>query len=424
MPFLDSLDIANRSCQILGLRKIKSVTEDSLQNNELADAYDRLLDTELQRNIWTFAVKRVALRTVTSTTMLIAPALYNAALLYLPGSIVADANGDYWTSVTPENLGNTPGTSPDWEQYFGPLTADVYDSTVSYYSGELVYKTVGNPGGFVLFMSLVNGNSAVPTTAEAWVATTTYGANDVVSYGGSQWRSLIPINLNVTPADAPVAYQPSVTYSAAQTATGSDGYIYSSIAGGNVGNDPTVDGGVHWTNTNVPAAWSRTPTIYPTSASWAPIFSGMTNLRIYSPIGSGPYYNIQNRNLYHLPSSHLARAPQAPKQGSLPVLGGPTNLAYPDWEFDGDYIVSGQNTPILYRFVAQVRNVQSMHPLFCEGMAARMAMDTANRLTQSAGKWQEAGSKYKLAISDARLKNAIEQGPDEPYEDEYLSVRM
>src|SRR6185369_3603215 len=139
MPFLDSLDIANRTCQHVGTTRIQTVDEDSKQNSEITFVYDKVRRAELRRNVWRFAIKKAVLRPLTSTTMLLAPTLWNANTLYLPGSIVSDANGILWVSTKAENRGNNPATTFVWDQYFGPMTADAWNSSINYLAGELVY---------------------------------------------------------------------------------------------------------------------------------------------------------------------------------------------------------------------------------------------------------------------------------------------
>lgn len=425
MPFLDSLDIANRACQILGVEKIESPAEDSRNNREMSTAYDRLLSVEQKANDWRFCIKRVAIRCVTPTTMLLAPAQWNQAQLYLPGAIVADANGDLWLSVTPENVGNTPGTSSAWDQYFGSMTVDIWTAALGYYAGELVYMQVGNPGSYVVFMSLQNNNEETPNVPDVWSSTVTYGMDDVIQdQFGVQWRSLIALNTGITPANGPLAWQVGTTYSATQQVTGSDGYIYTSAVNSNLGNNPVTDSGTNWTNSLVPTAWTNSPSIYPTSSLWVPVFASLKSMFIVSPVGASPASNQYFRNLYHLPANYLKTCPQEPKQGASNYLGAPHGAAYLDWEYDGDFIVTGYSLPILFRFVAAVSNVQRMDEMFCEAMAASMALETSMTLTQDAGKMQLAGGKYKSAIDRAKLMNGIEQGPTEPPEDDFVSCRM
>lgn len=427
MSFLDSLDVANFACHLLGVPKIQSPTEDSKQNTSMSFAFDKVREAELRRNTWRFSIKRAVLRAVDANTRLLDPQPWNVSTLYLPGAIVKDGNGDLWSSDEPENVGEEPGVSSAWDQYFGPVSVSLYDSTVTYYAGELAYVLVGS-GGFVVFRSLANGNTDTPTTTTAWDATVTYNLNQVVSYLGSNWRSIIPLNFNVTPADAPNAFDLAVTYTTAQTVVGSDGYIYSSVGTGNVGHDPVTDAGVHWTNTAVPAAWDRTPATYSSSELWLPVYAGLKRLVMPYPVGGSPSSIGGSaitvfKNAFRLPANWLREAAQEPKQGSYSVLGAPSGAPYNDWEYEGDFLLSSLAGPILYRFAADVTVVSEMDSMFCIGLAARMAEDTCEDLTQQTDKLSVAVSRYKQVMGEARTVNAIEQGPTEPPEDDYLAAR-
>lgn len=423
MPFLDSLDIANRALQLVGQPPILSVGEDSKANRETSNAYDKVRRPELRRNNWRFAIKYAALRAIDRDTRLLAPRLWAATQLYLPGAIVTDANGSLWISGLAENLGNAPGSSAAWDQYFGPMTVHLYAASTGYFAGELVY-TLETAGSFVVFVSLEDGNTDEPGTATAYDATVTYGLNDVVSSAGSQWRSLITLNKGTTPADAPAAYNPAVIYAISNTVTGADGFIYSSIGSGNVGNDPTTTTG-SWTNTGVAAAWDRTPSLYVSSKKWRPLFANAINMVAFLyPMGTGPAGTPSAMKLYHLPANFLREAPQSPKSGSTSYLGAPTGLAYNDWIYNGDYLQSSSADPIVYRFSADITDVTKMDDMFCEGLACRVALAVCEPLTQSNTKFQQIGAEYKTFMSDARSVNAIEQGPTEPPEDDYIAARL
>lgn len=422
MGFLDSLDIANRACQILGQPRILSVDEESGANTALSFAYDKLRRTELRRNNWRFAMRRAVVRPIDTTTRLLNPQVWADDTLYLPGSIVRDDNGELWLSNQADNIGNEPGVSFVWEKYYGPVSVLLYDTTQTYFAGELVYKIVGS-GGFVVFLSLLSSNDSVPSTATAYDATVTYNRDAVVSYSGSQWRSLIAVNKAVTPADAPATFDISATYAIASTTVASDGYIYTSLGGSNVGHDPVFDGGIHWSNTGVPAAWSRVPTIYASASSWLPIYAGLTNLTFIYPIGSGPVTQSATRNVYRLPAGFLRLAPQDPKAGSVSPLGAPSGLPYSDWLQEGDYIVTRDTNPIILRFTADIMDVRQMDDMFCEGLAARMAEETCELITQSTSKIQVAQAAYKMKMTEARVVNAIETGPEEPPEDDFVTCR-
>lgn len=421
--FIDSLDIANRACDHCGVSHIRSADEDSKNNNVIASVYDKLREAELKRNNWKFSIKRAVLRPIDTTTMRLDPHPYDASVTYQPGSVVRDADDVLWYSTLPNNLGNPPGSSTAWDQYFGPLTVGPYDPTTGYFAGELVYKPAGNPGGYVVFMALAPNSGVDPAVADAWSSTTTYYASQAVSYSGSQWYSLIDLNLGITPADAPLAYDPQANYSTGNQVTAVDGYIYTSAVNSNIGFDPVTDGGTHWTPTNLPAAWSRVPAIYPSSTTWLPLYAGLSALNIFYPIGSGPASQAANRNVFVMPSGFLKRAPQDPKAGSTSYLGAPSGLPYNDWVFEGNYLVSRDAYPIAFRFTSDVKDVRKMDAMFCEGLAARIGMDVAEILTQSTSKVGAIAQKYKVYMGEARAANAVEVGAEEPPEDDYITCR-
>ena len=428
--FLDSLDIANKVCQHCGVTQIASPTEDSKNCQEITFAYDKDRRAELQRNTWTFAVRNVALRPVDVDTMELAPAAYSASVTYLPGAIVADANRQLWYSRRKDNLNNSPGGNNDaWDMYFGPLTIYPYDSTTTYWAGELVYVAGSYPGSFNIFMSLINANADSPSTATAWSATTTYHSDMIVSYAGSNYKSTAEVNLNITPFDGSI-YLPfdiGATYASGNEVTGSDNQLYTSVENGNIGHDPTTDASVHWTATGQTNAWTKVAaTVTTSSANWQPITADMHNLTFQYPIGSGPASQMGTRNVYRLPAGFLKVAPQDPKAGSMSFLGAPSGLQYSQWNYAGNFIVSGGSdlSPIIFRFVADVTKVTDMHDMFCEGLAARIATSVCESLTQSTAKLQNIASAYKLFMGEARTVNAIEAGPVEPPEDDYITCRL
>lgn len=423
MPFLDSLDIANRALQYVGARRIGSVSEDSKNNVETSFSYDKLRRVELRRNIWRFATRTAVLRAIDTTTMILAPQAYDSEQVYLPGAIVADSNGLLWSSTVPDNLNNAPGTSSAWDRYFGPLTVAPWASGNSYYAGELVYKAETPIGTYKVFMSLTNANTDTPDTAAAYSASVTYYRDAVVSYGGSQWRSLIELNLGITPADGPLDFDQTSVYSTGQQVTGSDHLIYTSVIDDNSGTDPVTDDGTHWTSTGTANAWSRTPEPVVSSPNWRYIAGNINALTIVYPIGAGPLSQTSTRNLFRLPAGFLREAPQDPKAGSSNPLGAPANAAYTDWTYAGDYMLTADAGPIIYRFVADVSAVTAMDDMFCEGLACRIATALCEPITQSRGKLQDVSAAYKQFMTEARTVNAIETGPVEPPLDDYIACR-
>lgn len=480
MPFLDSLDIANRALDHLGANHILATDEDSKNNVVMASLYDKLRRIELRSSIWRFATRKAALRPVDVNSMLVNATLWQSITTYLYGALVSDMNGGLWISVAYSNLGNEPGgNNAAWESYFGPLVAEPWSNTTTYYSGELVY-IMSSPGAYLVYQSLKQGNSVPPSVGTAWNATTIYNQDQIVFSAGVPWRSLIPVNVNIPPATPPSVWNATTTYASGTHAVGSDNVIYSSTANGNVGNDPTL--GVDWTalTNSAPAAWSAVvgyvfgskvtgsdTNVYTanlastgtnpvgdvtgtwqmgadvqiagwtsagtvagsSSVSWrymGKAGAGLTlsNLQPLYPINCGPSSEPMTRNIYRLPAGWLREAPQDPKAGNNSFLGGPAGIMLDDWNYEGNFIVTTDSAPIVYRFIADIIRVSEMDDLFCDGLAYRLAIDACETLTQSEAKQGVVAQKYKEFMTKAKLINGIDIGPIEPPEDEWITVRQ
>ena len=430
MGFLDSLDIANRALQHCGQPKILSVTEDTKANTEATFAYDKLRKVELRRNIWRFATRKVLLRAVDTGTMVLKPTLWNGNVTYNNNAIVSDVNNELWYSTQNGNLNNaTGGNNELWEKYFGPLTIEPFDTTLTtaYWTGELVYMAGALSGSYVIYQSKINVNSDVPNVATVYDPTVQYNSTAVVSYTGSQWQSNLEVNLNNTPTSGLAAtWNVTTIYSSGQLATGSDGFIYSSMGSGNVGNDPTLDlSNTFWMNTGAVNAWTQLPSYTPVSSTnWNVIAARMRAFTQGYPLGTGPSSESETRNIFRLPSGYLKTAPQDPKAGSTNYLGAPSGLQYEDWDLSGNFLVSSDTGPLLFRFIADVTKVRDMDDMFCEGLSLKVATGIAKSLTQSHEKLADLASEYKTVMGEARTANLIEVGAIEPPEDDIVTCRM
>ena len=119
----------------------------------------------------------------------------------------------------------------------------------------------------------------------------------------------------------------------------------------------------------------------------------------------------------------LRNAPQAPKQGSYMPLGAPSGNPYSDFDYEGNYFRTSLSGPINFRFCADIEDPNQMDPLFIDGFTARIGLETCEVLTQSDKKLADIGGHYKMFMAEARTVNAIEEGPVEPPEDVYISLR-
>jgi hypothetical protein len=429
------VDIANRALQHCGVTNLIDATlgfsEVSTNAAQTSFCYDKLRRAELRRNMWVFATKRAVLRAIDTNTRLVTPALWSAVTTYFVGSIAADQYGTLWVSKIPSNLNNDPLNSVGcWQQYFGPLTVSLFASGTTYFAGEMVYTTAGD-GTYRVYLSLVNNNADVPATATAYDATVTYTKNQVVTYLSVAYMSRIDFNLAQTPTSSAANWASGTTYVIGNSVTGSDGFKYTSLVNGNVGNDPTTDAGTNWTNTGVLTPWTTVFTGGTGSLNWLEVGGAefpngvaLSPLAIVYPLSAGPSTQIATRNAFKLPANYLRTPPQDPKAGASTYLGAPSNLAYSDWVYESGFIVSRQADPIVLRFIADISDVTLMDDMFCEGLAARIGLEVCEPITQSTDKLKTIAALYKQTMTDARLVNAIETGSDQPPLDDFLACRI
>lgn len=434
--FETSIDIGNRACDHWGSLPIDPTLgfsgDASRAGQFLSRNYDKLRQAELRENYWKFAIKSVMLRAIDATTMLLTPVLWTSGTTYFRGSIVSDANGHLWVSNIPSNLGNQPEVTPYWDEYFGPMTVSIYDTTgtTAYYAGELVYTAPGD-GTNRVYLSLINGNSDVPSTGTPWSSTGTYFKNQVVTYLSVAYMSLIDLNTNQTPSASPANWAIGTTYALNALVNGSDGVTYKSLANGNVGNNPTTDAGVHWQNTGVLTPWTTVFVGGTGSLNWLQIGgaefpNGVTlqTLAILYPLGAGPAYQTTTRNAFRLPASFLRRAPDSENTG-LSVLGGPRGITYSTWMLEGRFITAPYTVGVIsVRFVADLIDVTQMDPMFCEGLGLRLGLEGAEQVTQSSEKTQAIAGKYKKFRDDAATIDGIERGTEDDPDDDYVTVRL
>lgn len=377
------IDIANRGLDHCGVPNIVAFTDDSKQADRTNAVYDKLRVAELRRNVWRFAIRKVALRAVDTDTMFLVPAAWSSTAVYPQGSIVSYSNRFYFADqYVPVNTAPGSANETYWTVYFGPQTVTPWDSDLtsplSYYAGELVYHV--DSGVVSVYQCLTTGTLADPTELpDAWDTDTTYNIGDTVIDGSSNiWQSKVDLNTG----NAAVA-------------------------------------GVYWQA--VPVATQAATQV---GQDWLQINATVRYQRFQYPIGAGPRQQASTRNIFRLPSGFLREAPQDPKAGAVSYLGAPSGLPQSDWNFEGDFITSVDSVVIILRFVADVQDVTLMDPMFCEGLGARVGLEVCEPLTQSDSKLGTISQIYRTFMSEARCVNGIEVGPVEPPVDDYLSCRL
>jgi hypothetical protein len=432
--FSTPLDIAKRACQIIGARKIISLNpavDGSQAADEIASCYDKVRLAELSRNNWAFATRSVILRPIDANTYQLVPAQYNVAKSYLLGSIVQWTDGNFYTATAFAAVGTAPGAGPPWSQYFGPLTVAGWGANTSgaippnwssgttYNNGSNVLASDGNT-----YVSTINNNVNINPVGDNnvhWLLTgtpsvTNYFAGELVFYPNTApttvYLSLFNGN-SQNPSTVP-AFDPTIAYKLGATVTFS-ATVYQSTEDLNLGNTP-----------NGSAPWIAVPAAQATQmmgTQWLKLDATVQSITLVYPIGSGPVEQSATRNVFMLPNGFLRKAPTSPKSGSWSYLGAPTNILYDDWLFAGGFIISSQVDPLFLRFVADVADVYTMHPMFCEGLACRVAAEVCEPLAQADTKKTLALKVYNQFMTEARTVNAIITGSEEPALDDWLAAR-
>ena len=250
----------------------------------------------------------------------------------------------------------------------------------------------------------------------AWAIGTTYGINQVVAFTDGLWYiSKAGSNIGNSPNTSPdkwgdyfgptivqqfvTGLTPPTAYYAGELVYDISNNIYMSVLNGNTDTPPT--------------------------ANWVQI-SGATlgALNIIYPIGTGPSWQLETKNVFALPSRFLNVVPQDPAAGRASILGFPTNSRANDWTFENQYIVSMDSPLIVFRFAADITDPSQFNPLFYEALASRCALELAEPLTNSTAKLQAISSEYKQFMGDARVSNGIEIGSAAPPLDDWIATRI
>jgi len=429
------VDIGNRALQHLGAKRMIALTDASKNAAAVANCYDKLRQSELRRNVWRMSIRRAPLRPVDTTTMNLVAGTFDPAKQYLLASIVNYQGLNYQAQAIIAAGAGTPDVNVGptaWLLYFGPVTASLFNNAgglpawatnVNYAAGTLVVGSDANE-----YSSLINGNMGNNPVTDGGVhwykvglapGTTGYFAGEIVyapqGPNPSIYVSLVSQNA-VDPTQGPPAWNSAQVYSKGQTVTQS-ATIYQSTIDLNVNQTPTGTGD-----------WVVVPGTQPdhmVGSQWLQLGAAVvTSLQFIYPIGSGPASQTQTRNIFVLPNGFLKRAPQDPKQGGVSYLGSPSGLGYDDWNEEGNYIVSREVQPIVLRFAADLAYVPFFDTMFSEGLAARIALETCEELTQSTDKLNMLMGEYNKFMGEARITNGIETGASEPPEDDWITCRI
>ncbi len=118
-------------------------------------------------------------------------------------------------------------------------------------------------------------------------------------------------------------------------------------------------------------------------------------------------------NSFPLPSDFIRLLPPDPE----------TNFNDMDWIIEGRNIITNDGAPLDVRYIYDVTDPNEMDVLFREALAAKLAEQLCEEITQSNAKLAAANAAYKDVIAEAKRSNAIEKVAEKPPEDEWVTCR-
>tara|TARA_R110000823_G_scaffold20417_1_gene62524 strand:+ start:41 stop:616 length:576 start_codon:yes stop_codon:yes gene_type:complete len=95
-----------------------------------------------------------------------------------------------------------------------------------------------------------------------------------------------------------------------------------------------------------------------------------------------------------------------------------------DWQIEGRFILTDDGSPVSLVYIKQVTDENTFDALFVELLIARIAMDVAEKVTQSNKKKESALLHYREVRKEAKRVNAFERPPQALPEDLWVKVML
>tara|TARA_R110000751_G_scaffold2075_7_gene11224 strand:+ start:7926 stop:8522 length:597 start_codon:yes stop_codon:yes gene_type:complete len=95
-----------------------------------------------------------------------------------------------------------------------------------------------------------------------------------------------------------------------------------------------------------------------------------------------------------------------------------------DWQIEGRYILTDDGAPLQIVYLQQITDPNEFDQLFTDLLVSRIAMDVAEKVTQSNTKKQNAELRYTDAMMKAKKANAFERPPQEFPADDWVVARV
>lgn len=100
------------------------------------------------------------------------------------------------------------------------------------------------------------------------------------------------------------------------------------------------------------------------------------------------------------------------------------NRSVSEWTIEGEVILTNIAAPLSLRYIQQITNPGLYDSAFAEALAARLAWETCEQITQSGEKRKLAIQEYKQAIQEATQANALETPPEFKADDSWMMARI
>lgn len=118
-------------------------------------------------------------------------------------------------------------------------------------------------------------------------------------------------------------------------------------------------------------------------------------------------------NAFQLPSDYVRMLRPYPEDNANNI----------DWQVEGQKILTDDSDPIYLRYISRVTDPNLMDPLFREALAAYMAVELCEELTQSNTKKASLMTDFEKSIATAKRNNAFENVPAVAPDDDWLMAR-
>lgn len=99
------------------------------------------------------------------------------------------------------------------------------------------------------------------------------------------------------------------------------------------------------------------------------------------------------------------------------------DLSRDHWQLEGRAINADTIGPLKIRYLADIAEPALFDPLFAKAFSLRIACAIGNRIAGSAFKEELNWEKYRKALGEARLCDAMENPPINDYESEWVTAR-